>query len=275
MAPAVAAIKLQLLADVLLLLVHRARGFNLGCDGDDGCSAGLGYRDGRCEECDCCPSCWTCVELHHYECAERNGLAVQLHAVVDLGTVAVGQEVSWAVATAAPNASSSGWLQCAAFPSLPAGLVFDDDGTLVGVVQHDPNKAGSSYPVSFFAISTAGWAGGGGGIQRLELRFTVAGNAPGADRQAVVDTGQKAEQVAHAALHAAFGAYKKWEQQTLSHGAAVDTMVVELAKLKAVLDEHPRLGGGRFYMWLGGLHMNIHSACTQLAYIHLRVLLVL
>eukprot|EP01052_Picozoa_sp_SAG31_P057536 SAG31_NODE_17083_length_684_cov_0.962393_2_plen_44_part_01 len=36
-------------------------------------------------------------------------------------------------------------------------------------------------------------------------------------------------------------------------------MTAELAKLKQVLEDYPRLGDGRFWMWLGGLHMNVHS----------------
>ena len=42
---------------------------------------GLGYRAGQCHECDCCPRCWSCAELRHYECARRNNLTThQLHA---------------------------------------------------------------------------------------------------------------------------------------------------------------------------------------------------
>jgi hypothetical protein len=45
-------------------------------------------------QCDCCPRCWTCVELlsRHYTCAERNSLAV--HSVLkQREKVAVGDKV--------------------------------------------------------------------------------------------------------------------------------------------------------------------------------------
>ena len=45
-------------------------------------------------QCNCCPRCWTCVELlsRHYTCAERNSLAVHSF-LTQREKVAVGDKV--------------------------------------------------------------------------------------------------------------------------------------------------------------------------------------
>ena len=71
-----------------------ALAYPVGCS-SDACPAGKdGYRDGRCAACDCCPACWTCVELIHYPCAERLNITVR-EVDADIGTMAVGRNVSW------------------------------------------------------------------------------------------------------------------------------------------------------------------------------------
>jgi hypothetical protein len=232
---------------------------HLRCKQDGGaCGGGLGYRDGRCNECDCCPGCWSCVELHHYECAERNGLSVYVHTV-DLGALVVGEAVSWSVAA---NTSwlagnvSRGWLQCASFPSLPTSLQFTDDGSLSGVLSEaDQRRFSGGEQLTFFAVSTADWASTSS-IHRLEIRFTIESAAVGSS---VAAADSAAQDTAHSRLRAAFHAYTLWERQQLSHVDTVRTMKEELSSLKLILDEHPRLGNGVFWMYLGGLHMNIHK----------------
>ena len=149
--------------------------------GADACADGLGYRDGRCNECDCCPSCWSCAELYHYECAERNGLEVETQTV-DLGPIFSGTEVSWSVkmngtlpAVNVTGAAHAGWLQCASFPALPPGLTFDSDGTLQGTVEDVPAgfSAGGNKEAVFMATNTDGWAQTGT-LRRVEIRYRLA-----------------------------------------------------------------------------------------------------
>jgi len=93
------------------------------CDDAFACD-GFGYRDGRCHQvcaqlthviervsrsssrvsltgsllhtqCDCCPRCWTCVELlsRHYDCATRNALPIR-SVTLNHDKVAVGDFLS-------------------------------------------------------------------------------------------------------------------------------------------------------------------------------------
>merc|ERR1740117_2369437 len=92
----------------------------LACPTTSSCGV-TGYRDGFCEQCDCCPKCWSCVELHstHYRCAERTGLTVS-KIRENLGTMVVGS----AVDTGADMLVRSGFSQCPTLPRLPLGLTF-------------------------------------------------------------------------------------------------------------------------------------------------------
>lgn len=241
--------------------------------------SGFGYRDGKCHACDCCPACWTCVELHAYGCPERNGLSLQNHTV-DLGSFAVGDSVYWSIAsdtnlkrTKNSNLIAlSGWLQCAAFPSLPSGLTFSDDGILSGVLRPHENEYGE---VLFFAMSVQTWRQQI--VQRLELRFTVKRNGKDEDggsveiqandREAYEEdfiqnamAERKAEREAHAHLTSAFRSYQMYyEERRLGHSECIGRMAASLSGVKNVLDAHPRLGGGAFWVWLGALHMNLHK----------------
>jgi hypothetical protein len=271
-------------------------------DGGGGCSDLVGYRDGQCRECDCCPACWTCVELHAYRCAERNGLGVE-HTSVDLGTLVVGAPVFWSVSTNRSSSRSSsttsssamgigsqnnsetvlateGWLQCAAFPSLPPGLSFSDDGTLSGALLPSAPGAADYFfegkgadgnapavEVIFFATSVAGWEQSGA-IRRLEVRFALERTAPTTTTTSTTTTRATAAhsaarsaalEAAHGHVRTAFGAYGQWERRALSHGGCVGRMGEELKALAMVLGEHPTLAGGQFWGWLGGAHMNLHK----------------
>ena len=267
--------------------------FPVGCGGS--CPAELdGYRDGRCAACDCCPRCWTCVELMHYGCAEKLGVTERREAA-ELGTFVPGQRIDWSTSamigfgsnssSSSSSSSSSGWHQCAAVPALPAGLSFGDNGKLSGVLQFDPTRA-EQYAVAFTAFHTRGFGfgvGGGGGVgvggggdsgviggggtaaqgelTRVELRFDVVGNLapPLFDAVAEADADADAEAAAHAAASAAFGAYRAFDEQRLPHSEATRRMRVELKRLQAVLERRPRAGGGRYWGWLGALHMNVHK----------------
>jgi len=95
-----------------------------------------GYRDGRCHGCDCCPGCWSAVELYseHYRAAVRNGLKIT-RLVADLGVVQVGASVCHP----ANDHAASGFMQCPTLPRLPPGLTLSDSGALRGEVRFDPH----------------------------------------------------------------------------------------------------------------------------------------
>ena len=94
-------------------------------------------------QCDCCPRCWTCVELlsRHYDCAASNGVDVR-YFDARRDRVAVGDHVLWHIGPEAARSIAhgkdgpvvaDGWLQCASHPSLlRTGLRMLDNGTLVG-----------------------------------------------------------------------------------------------------------------------------------------------
>ena len=95
------------------------------------------YRRGRCGECNCCPSCWTCVELlsAHYDCAQKQRSCSQHFKaywvlLCGAGSVMVNVKVN-------ARFPRSGWLRsaCTSFQGLQrAGLRFHDDGSIEGTV---------------------------------------------------------------------------------------------------------------------------------------------
>lgn len=240
-----------------LLATAESQVSNLQASSDCGIS---GYRDGKCHECDCCPSCWSCVELYseHYRCAERNGLKTTSRSA-HLGTVAVGDTVQLAAA----EDSKGGFMQCPTLPRLPPGLRFSDDGALNGTIRYDPLRP-ESYTVEFVAVSTAEWSTASLGLVLLDITFTVEGNRPKDDADHVMlERVQQEDEVARdAALRAvrdAFGAYELWERRALSMPETVEKMGGHLQELRAILEAHPRLDNGRWWVLLGGLHMNVHK----------------
>ena len=228
-------------------------------DGDNAnapCGEGelLGYRSGACNECSCCPRCWTCSELLAYDCTQRNGLSyAESNATL---TLTVGDTVSWSLPSGLSPAT--GWLQCAMLPSLPPGLAFDDEGSLSGKIGYDWQET-SSYNRVFEAISTFDWAEAHK-VAKLRLTFTVVNTIPANfDRAAEDRRYSPGKHAARKAASSAFAAYEAYDQRKLSHDEAVDRMKMHLSELRSVLDMQPRLENGMMWGWLGGLHMNVHK----------------
>jgi hypothetical protein len=235
-----------------------AAGLHCPPDGPRPCSQT--YRSGGCHCCDSCPRSWSSVELYseHYRCAERNGLAVA-HHVVDLGTVRVGHSLRHPAADALPR---QGFLQCPTLVRLPPGIRFEDDGALAGEVRFDPHR-GAVYGVEFVAVSTAHWDDPAIGIVRLEIRFVVEGNEPALtgqfDEGAFVREQQQARTAANQSLMALGDAWDDWERDEVGIRDTCDRMCAELRRLRALLEQHPRLDAGRWWAQLGGYHMNVHK----------------
>lgn len=231
---------------------------SLGCAGVPTHAGSPGYRDGRCHGCHCCPPSWSSVELYseHYRCAARNGLRVTRRAI-DLGTVRVGGSIHH---RASGDAPSEGFMQCPTLVRLPPGLRFADDGSLVGEVRFDPHR-GPTYGVEFVAVSTAAWDDPEVGLVRLELRLTVEGNeAPDTfDVDAFAQAQQRARAAADRSLDALSDTWEQWERGALGNRDTCEQMCAELGQLRALLERHPRLDGGRWWGLLGGFHMNVHK----------------
>jgi hypothetical protein len=231
----------------------------LGCPGGKASIGSTGYRDGRCHGCDGCPRSWSCVELYseHYRCAARNGLKVTRRAV-DLGTVRVGQSLHHPAGDSIPV--KEGFLQCPTLVRLPPGVRFTDEGALAGEVRFDPHR-GATYRVELVAVSTARWDDAAVGIVRLEITFTVEGNEPpeAFDSDSFAREQQGARTAAGRSLRELGDAWRRWERGELSNRDTCTRMNAELRRLRALLEMHPRLDGGRWWAQLGGYHMNVHK----------------
>lgn len=234
-------------------------GTPLGCAGSTAQPGGFGYRDGRCHGCDCCPQCWSYVELYseHYRCAKRNALKVTQHAV-DLGVVRVGDSLHHAAVE--DLLTKRGFMQCPTLVRLPPGVRFSDDGSLTGQVQFDPHRA-AAYQVVFVAVSTSDWENAEVGIVRLEIRLLVEGNEPpaGFDLGAFKREQDQARNRANHTLRNLSNAWQLWELGELGNRDTCDRMISELRQLRDVLELHPRLDDGRWWAQLGGFHMNVHK----------------
>jgi hypothetical protein len=234
---------------------------NVRCPAVSTCD-GLGYRDGLCQQCDCCPRCWSCVELHYYNCAARNGITVTA-SVSRHPAVSVGEAMQWDVAQAeaipalvppvaldanantvahttnasaadpAPAPVRKGWRQCAAAAAgLPPGLSLSDSGRLEGVLRYDRNRP-PAYSCSVTLINAAAWDTTHG-VRQIEIRFAVDGNVPANDgggeavgaaearRQERGDRGALA--AAKQAANAVLGAYGGWARGSMSHPDVVAQM---------------------------------------------------
>ncbi len=231
----------------------------LGCAGGVTEAGSPGYRDGRCQGCDCCPRSWSCVGLYseHYRCVERNGLRVTRHAV-DLGTVRVGDSLHHPADEALPG--NGGFLQCPTLVRLPPGVRFSDDGSLAGEVRFDPHRD-ATYAVEFVAVSTVDWDDAEVGVVRLEIAFVVEGNEPpaGFDVDAFLQEQDRARATADDAVRRLGDTWELWERDELGNRDTCDRMLAELRRLRELLEVHPRLDGGRWWTRLGGFHMNVHK----------------
>ncbi|MEM1067507.1 MAG: hypothetical protein AAGI63_01335 [Planctomycetota bacterium] len=236
-----------------------AIGERLGCAEDAERLGSQGYRNGKCLGCDCCPQCWSSVELYsqHYRCAERTGLVVTHHAV-DLGTVRVGDSIPSRVEESLP--SKEGFMQCPTLARLPPGVHFRDNGRLSGEVRFDPHRD-ATYNVDFVAVSTINWDDPAVGLIRLEVTFVVEGNEPPSE----FDVGafrQEQESVKNLAnrIYQRLGeAWELWELGQLDNHATCDRMCADLSRLRNLLEQHPRLEGGLWWAQLGGYYMNVHK----------------
>ncbi len=239
--------------------IPSSAGTGLDCSGADATPGSPNHRSGRCHCCGPCPRSWSSVELYseHYRCATRNGIRVTQHRV-ELGTLQVGDRVDLRGGTAPGN--GGGFLQCPTLVRLPPGLRFSDDGGLAGAVRFDPHR-GARYAVEFVAVSTAGWDDPAVGIVRLELRFVVEGNTPpaGFDSAAFEQTQQEARAAAERMVYAISDTWSLWERQALDNRRTCNQILAELGRLRALLEQHPRLDGGLWWTWLGGFHMNVHK----------------
>ncbi len=220
---------------------------------------GGAYRSGRCHCCNPCPRSWSYVELYseHYRCAIRNHLKVTRHTL-DLGTIQVGASVHRQVTEGL--ATKEGYAQAATLVRLPPGLSFSDDGILSGEVRFDPHRD-DTYTIDFVAVSTADWANDDIGLVRLEVTLVVEGNAPPASFNMTTFTKVQddAREGAKRILDNLYDAWMQWEHQRLSNRNTCDQMLSDLRQLRALLEVHPRLDGGRWWVQLGGLHMNVHK----------------
>lgn len=234
-------------------------GENLSCADGPLKPGHASYRSGRCHCCDSCPRNWSAVELYseHYRCAARNGLKVTRHSV-NLGRVRVGESVKLTPEDTWP--SKVGFMQCPTLVRLPPGLLFSDDGALNGEIHFDPHR-GERYQVDFVAVSTADWNKTEIGLTRLEISMMVEGNEPPRDFD-FAGFRQEQEQAraeATRCLHRLYETWEQWERDEKRNSETCEEMLEELRRLRDLLEEHPRLDGGRWWAQLGGFHMNVHK----------------
>lgn len=140
-----------------------------------------------------------------------------------------------------------------------------DNGVVHGVIQSDPSRP-RSYNVNFFAFNTLNWQRNMT-VLRLELRFTVNENVRDNHHD---NEERQAARRADSLVHKAFQAYSRWDREKTdaNYEAAVRDMKYHLTSLRAELGARPRLGNppGMLWMWLGGLHMNIHKLMQNVLY---------
>lgn len=217
------------------------------------------HRAGGCHCCNPCPRDWSFVELYseHYRCAARNQLNVT-HHVIDLGSVTVGTSIYHRLTEGI--SVKNGYGQAPTLVRLPPGIAFSDDGILSGEVAFDPHR-GETYAVDFVAVSTAQWGEETVGLVRLEVSFTIQENLPpnDFDLAAFKSEQQNASSKAARIVERLYQSWTQWERRTLSNRDTCDQMLADLARLRALLEVHPRLDGGRWWVQLGGLHMNVHK----------------
>ncbi len=220
---------------------------------------GDAYRHGQCHCCNRCPRDWSYVELYseHYRCAGRNQLKVT-RRTIDLGRFRVGQAIQRQIIE--KPLPQDGYGQAPTLIRLPPGLTFSDGGMLSGTVAFDPTR-GDTYKVDFVAVSTADWMQSETGLVRVEISFVVEDNAPPLDFDSNAFTlqQQQARVKASRIIDGLYDVWTRWEHHELSNRATCDHFYSELRELRAILDVHPRLDGGRWWVKLGGFHMNIHK----------------
>ena len=217
------------------------------------------YRKGHCHCCDSCPRSWSAVELYseHYRCATRNQVTVTQHSL-NLGVIKVGEALDILVSSACP--SHEGFSQCPTLVRLPPGIDFTDSGKMSGVVEFAPHR-NSTYEVEFVAVSTVDWKKEDVGIVRLEVSFIVEDNiAPRDFDMNAYGKGQESARIkANRILDQLCDLWDMWEQQKLSNRETCTRMCKELDQLRTLLEHHPQLDEGKWWVYLGGFYMNVHK----------------
>ena len=96
---------------------------------------------------------------------------------------------------------------------------------------------------------------------RLEITFVVEGNEPpdGFDVDAFMRGQQQARAAASRTLNNLVDTWEQWEMHELGNRDTCDQMGAELRRLRELLERYPRLDGGRWWVQLGGFHMNVHK----------------
>lgn len=253
-------------------------GLHLNCSSswqshnDDSASSlctGVGYRSGLCEDCDCCPECWSCAELLHYDCARQNGLEV---VVINMHkSVQTGQYISWSlvaevppeVTAESPSELDTGWLQCVSLPALPPGLYLSGSGVLRGKVEHDASQP-VQYHRDVFVFNTRGWQRTRR-VVRLELSLSIHNTVDMTHDSQAYDTIEGSGSSSDAARQAeeqgrqAFRLYEQYAQGRLGYRETIEGMKTHLASLHNVLSHHPLVADGLYWAWLGAAHMSIHK----------------
>ncbi|CAD7963660.1 unnamed protein product [Amoebophrya sp. A120] len=221
----------------------------------------VGYRAGLCHCCQPHPQSWSCVELYseHYRGATRNDLKVTRRSI-DLGSKKVGAEIECCSSKEVDLLSKSGFMQRPTLVRLPPGVRFADDGSLKGKIRFDPHRE-SSYKVEFVAVSAVDWKDPKIGLVRLEITFTVTDNDEplGFDPDEFAAKQQEASAAAAGIYQKLCQTWDRWERSELDQRDTCDLMCAHLARLRDLLEEHPRLEDGLWWAQLGGFYMNVHK----------------
>lgn len=252
--------------------VSTVSGNSIGCESPPA-KRGHGYRDGRCDGCECCPLRWTCLEMHScgYNCAERTGIPVE-ELTLDLSSP------SWTVGQVV--AASTTGIRWSAIPEchsvLPPGLSLHLNTTgdttatsalsVGGVLEYDPARP-AVYTFHFEALAPLGDSYSEQySLQRVVGKVIVHNARLASDneseavleRRIIALTAGDAK--ARGAGLAGFRAFEEYyHEHRLSHEDSVRRMYTAEHELTSVLDDFPAASSGLYWNWAGGLYMNLHK----------------
>ena len=242
-----------------LTIPGKYRDSNLSCSNEDLTSPRQSYRKGRCLCCNDCPKDWSYTELYSesYRCAERNNLKITRHKI-DIGGLNVGDEVNTRITDIFGEVI--GFMQAPTLVRLPPGVIFSDNGSLSGKIEFDPHRK-ENYEVNFVAVTTEYWDDDSVGIIRLEVDFEVSENKPPSsfDIASFNNTQIDARKEAKHIVNNLNQVWNMWEIGRLDNRTTCDNMHSDLADLRALLEQNPRLDNGKWWAQLGGYHMNVHK----------------
>ena len=91
----------------------------------------------------------------------------------------------------------------------------------------------------------------------MELSFQIASNHTPFDQL----TFQQREQARTEAQNPnqIYDIWEQWEYGDLDNRSTCDQLLSELRSMPELLELHPRLDGGYWWVQLGGFHMNVHK----------------